>query len=163
MTCFFVLKSTCVLNRLYGSVYHLYSATSYFSRFLIEIKDAITRPTPIPMRIEATNIRADVLRNMNPTPSPISVVPPMTHVLLSSFLFIIIYPFFPFRYNNFKYITLISYFFDDIIKILHTEYLADMLQAIAGNGDAAIDKWGLNTQCMITLRLNLERLISLSK
>jgi hypothetical protein len=32
---------------------------------------------------------------MNPTPTPISVVPPMTHVLLSSFLlFILIYSFF---------------------------------------------------------------------
>ena len=49
---------------------------------MLEIKEAITRPTPIPMRIDATNIRADVLRNMKPTTRPISVVPPMTHVLL---------------------------------------------------------------------------------
>ena len=54
---------------------------------MIEIKGAITRPTPIPMRIDATNINADVFRNMNPTPIPISGVPPMTHVLLSAFLF----------------------------------------------------------------------------
>jgi len=53
---------------------------------MAEIKGANTRPAPIPMRIDATNIRTDVLRNMNPTPRPISVVPPMTHALLSSFM-----------------------------------------------------------------------------
>ena len=57
---------------------------------MAEIKGANTRPAPIPITIDATNIRADVLRNMNPTPRPISVVPPMTHALLSSFLFILI-------------------------------------------------------------------------
>ncbi len=71
----------------------------YFCRFMVEIKEAITRPTPIPIRIDATNIRADVLRNMNPTPRPMSVVPPIIHELLSSFLFILIFSFFPFRYN----------------------------------------------------------------
>ena len=57
---------------------------------MAEIKGANTRPAPIPIRIDATNIRADVLRNMNPTPRPISVVPPIIHVLLSFFLFILI-------------------------------------------------------------------------
>ena len=56
---------------------------------MLEIRAVITRPTPIPMRIDAINSRADVLRNMNPTPIPISVVPPMTHELLSSFLFVL--------------------------------------------------------------------------
>jgi len=55
---------------------------------MVDIKEAITRPAPIPMRIDATNRRGDVLRNINPTPIPISVVPPMTHELLSSFLFV---------------------------------------------------------------------------
>ena len=49
----------------------------YFDRFMAAIKGAITRPAPIPMRIDATNIKPDVLRNMKPTPTPISVVPPM--------------------------------------------------------------------------------------
>ena len=75
--------------------------------FSLESKEVITRPEPIPMRIDATKNRADVLRNMNPTPIPISVVPPMTHVLLSSFLFILISSFnsFSFCYNIIKYIT----------------------------------------------------------
>ena len=53
--------------------------------YSLEIKEVITRPDPIPMRIDATKNRVDVLKNINPTPIPISVVPPMTHVLLSSF------------------------------------------------------------------------------
>lgn len=58
------------------------SATSWGYRRL-EISGAITRPAPIPMRTEATNSNAEVRRKMNPTPTPTSVVPPITHVLLS--------------------------------------------------------------------------------
>ena len=49
--------------------------------FSLEIMGANTRPKPIPMRIDATKNRADVLRKINPTPIPISVVPPTTHEL----------------------------------------------------------------------------------
>ena len=55
--------------------------------FSLEIKEVITRPSPIPMSIDATKNRGDTLRKTNPTPIPISVVPPMAHVLLSIFLF----------------------------------------------------------------------------
>ena len=56
-----------------------------FDQFL-ETKGAITRPEPIPIKMDATNNRADVLRNIKPTPTPIIVVPPITHELLSLFL-----------------------------------------------------------------------------
>ena len=59
---------------------------SSFQLFLLDIMDVITRPRPIPINIDATNNRADVRRKMNPTPIPISVVPPMTHEPLSFFL-----------------------------------------------------------------------------
>ena len=39
------------------------------------------------MSMEATKNRADSSRKTNPTPIPMSVVPPMAHVLLSLFLF----------------------------------------------------------------------------
>jgi hypothetical protein len=48
-----------------------------------EIKAATTSPDPIPIKMDATKNNADVLRNINPTPTPISVVPPMAHELLS--------------------------------------------------------------------------------
>jgi len=53
----------------------------YFLGF--EMKAVITSPAPMPMKMDATNNNADVLRNINPTPTPISVVPPMAHELLS--------------------------------------------------------------------------------
>jgi hypothetical protein len=56
-----------------------------FNQFL-DTKGAITRPDPIPIKMDATNNRADVLRNIKPTPTPIIVVPPITHELLSLFL-----------------------------------------------------------------------------
>lgn len=50
-------------------------------------------PTPMPIKMAATNSRADVLRRMKPTPIPMSVVPPITHEPLSSFLsFLFILP-----------------------------------------------------------------------
>ena len=52
---------------------------------------AITKPRPIPIQIQATNMRGDVLRKINPIPRPISVVPPMAQELLSVFLLVIIY------------------------------------------------------------------------
>lgn len=76
------------------------SRRPHLCRFRLDIKEAITRPAPTPMRMDATNIRADVLRNMKPTPRPISVVPPITHVLLSSFLLILICRLFPFDLNR---------------------------------------------------------------
>jgi len=51
---------------------------------------ANTRPTPNPIRIEATNNKGDDGRKKNPTPTPIMIVPPMAHELLSSFLVVII-------------------------------------------------------------------------
>lgn len=62
---------------------------------MAEIKEAITRPEPIPMRRDAINSRAEFLRNMNPTPRPIRVVPEMIHVLLSFFEFILMFFTFP--------------------------------------------------------------------
>jgi len=56
-----------------------------FNQFL-ETKGAITRPNPIPIKMDATNNRTDVLRNIKPTPTPITVVPPITHELLSFFI-----------------------------------------------------------------------------
>ncbi len=56
-----------------------------FNQFL-ETKGAITRPAPIPIKIDATNNRADVLSNIKPTPTPMIVVPPTTHELLSFFI-----------------------------------------------------------------------------
>ncbi len=64
------------------STYNLY----FFS---LETNEAITRPNPIPIKIDATKNKAEVLRNINPTPIPISVVPPMIHELLSIFLSIL--------------------------------------------------------------------------
>ena len=64
---------------------------------MAEIKEAITRPAPNPIRIDAINNRADVLRNMNPTPRPIRVVPEITHVLLSFFKFILVFLVFSFN------------------------------------------------------------------
>ena len=69
----------------------------------LEIKEVITTPSPIPMSIDATNNRADSLRKMNPTPIPISVVPPIAHVLLS--LFYLSYPFF--RLSRYRATTLV--------------------------------------------------------
>ncbi len=56
-----------------------------FHQFL-EMKGAMTRPAPIPIRMDAINNRTDVCRNIKPTPTPITVVPPTTHELLSHFL-----------------------------------------------------------------------------
>ena len=64
---------------------------------MAEIKEAITRPAPNPMKIDATNNKADVLRNMNPTPRPIRVVPEITHVLLSFLIFILVFLVFSFN------------------------------------------------------------------
>jgi len=69
----------------------------HYDRFMAEIKEAITRPAPNPMRIDAINNRAEVLRNMNPTPRPIRVVPEITHVLLSFFIFILMFLAFSFN------------------------------------------------------------------
>ncbi len=51
------------------------------------MKGAIIRPNPIPIKTDATNNRGDVLRNIKPTPTPKIVAPPITHELLSFFLF----------------------------------------------------------------------------
>ena len=37
--------------------------------------EAITRPDPIPIKMDATKNNTDVLRNISPTPTPIRVVP----------------------------------------------------------------------------------------
>jgi hypothetical protein len=58
----------------------------HFYVFSLEIKEVITSPSPIPMIIDATKNRGEAFRNMNPTPTPISVVPPIAHGLLSLFL-----------------------------------------------------------------------------
>jgi hypothetical protein len=50
------------------------------------MKEAITSPDPIPIKMDATKNITDVLRNINPTPTPIRVVPPMAHELLSLLL-----------------------------------------------------------------------------
>jgi len=50
------------------------------------MKEAITSPAPIPIKMDATKNNTDVLRNINPTPTPIRVVPPMAHELLSLLL-----------------------------------------------------------------------------
>jgi len=45
----------------------------------------MTSPAPIPTKIDATNNKAEVSRNMKPTPSPISVVPQLPKLLYSFF------------------------------------------------------------------------------
>jgi len=50
------------------------------------MKEAIKRPDPIPIKMDARKNMTDVLRNINPTPTPIRVVPPIAHELLSLFL-----------------------------------------------------------------------------
>ena len=71
---------------------------SCFQLFLLEIMETITRPRPIPINIDATNNRGDVRRKMNPTPIPISVVPPIAHKLLLFFLFVLFILFFSFSF-----------------------------------------------------------------
>jgi len=48
--------------------------------------DVMTSPKPIPIIILATNMIGEVCTKINPTPTPIMVIPPMAQVLLSSFL-----------------------------------------------------------------------------
>ena len=62
----------------------------YCCFFLHEIIGASTRPTPNPIRTDATNNKGDDGRKKNPTPTPIMTVPPIAHELLSSFLVVII-------------------------------------------------------------------------
>jgi len=62
----------------------------YYCSFLHEIIGASTRPIPNPISMEATNNKGEDGRKKNPTPTPIMIVPPIAHELLSSFLVVII-------------------------------------------------------------------------
>jgi len=57
---------------------------------LFGIKGAITKPSPNPIKIQAINRSAEVLRKMNPMPRPIIVDPAIAHELLSVLLVFII-------------------------------------------------------------------------
>jgi hypothetical protein len=50
-----------------------------------EIIEVITRPSPNPARMQPTNAKGDTCRKKNPIPRPRSNLPPIAHVLLSSF------------------------------------------------------------------------------
>ena len=58
----------------------------YYCSFLLEIIEVITRPRPNPNNVDPTNAKGDCCKKKNPAPMPISVPPPIAHVLLSSFL-----------------------------------------------------------------------------
>ncbi|MCJ7658096.1 MAG: hypothetical protein MUO67_02985, partial [Anaerolineales bacterium] len=57
-----------------------------FYSLTLEMKEAIKSPDPIPIKMDATKNKTDVLRNINPTPTPIRVAPPMAHEPLSLLL-----------------------------------------------------------------------------
>jgi len=59
--------------------------------FLFDIMDVINSPIPNPISIDPTNARGDLSKKKNPTPIPIITPPPIAHVLLSSFLFVILF------------------------------------------------------------------------
>ena len=54
--------------------------------YFLEMKGVITRPKPIPIKMDATNNRGDASRKIKPTPTPKIVEPPITHELLSFFI-----------------------------------------------------------------------------
>ena len=64
----------------------IFALTTLLHFLALEMKEVITSPAPIPIKIDAIKNNAEVLRNMNPTPIPIRVVPPMAHELLSLLL-----------------------------------------------------------------------------
>ena len=59
----------------------------YFPSFALESMELIIRPRHGSAMIEPTNARVDAYRKKNLTPKPISIPPPIAHVLLLSFLF----------------------------------------------------------------------------
>ena len=61
----------------------------FYFCFTLEIIEVAIRPRPNPARIDPTNARADAFRKKNPIPMPISNPPPMAHVLLSPFSFVL--------------------------------------------------------------------------
>lgn len=58
--------------------------------FLIEIQEVIINPNPTPIKIEAAIKMGDEWTKINPIPTPIMVEPPIAHMLLSSFLDVMI-------------------------------------------------------------------------
>jgi hypothetical protein len=64
-------------------VWNGYYNFSKFDTVFLDTKDVITRPDPIPIKMDATNNRTDVLRNIDQTPTPITVAPPIHHESLS--------------------------------------------------------------------------------
>ena len=62
--------------------------------FLLDIIDVIKSPIPNPMSIDPTKLRGDVCKKKNPTPIPSITPPPIAQVLLSFFVFVIVFSFY---------------------------------------------------------------------
>lgn len=62
---------------------------SYFYEPFFVKKDAITKPKPMYMKKDATNQKTDDWSNINPTPTPMTVIPPMAYAPLSCFFVVI--------------------------------------------------------------------------
>jgi hypothetical protein len=62
---------------------------------MLEIMAVITRPRPNPTNVDPTNAIGDSRTKKNPTPIPISKHPPIAHVLLSFFLFVMLFSLIP--------------------------------------------------------------------
>ena len=72
-----------------GAMFWLFKKNYYF---LLERIAVIISPIPNPARIDPTNANAgEFFKKKNPTPMPKSTPPPIAQVLLSSFLFVIVF------------------------------------------------------------------------
>ena len=78
--CFF---STIVIKGVYTP------CSWFYFFFMLESMEVTIRPRPNPASIDPTNANADAFKKKNPTPKPISKPPPIAHVLLSFFSFVL--------------------------------------------------------------------------